>query len=102
MYFHNVALCARIVWYDVVMLTVPEAAKIAGKNPETIRRWIRSGKLPAQKFGTQHVVDEVTLDELVNGIRAEGVPDWMRLESMANGIDPDEIVLMMRRERDEH
>jgi excisionase family DNA binding protein len=84
------------------MLTVPEAAKIAGKNPETIRRWIRSGKLPARKFGTQHVVDEIALDELVNGIRAEGVPDWLRLESEANGVDVDEIVRMVRQDREEH
>lgn len=29
------------------MITVYEAAIIANKNPETIRRWVRSGKLPA-------------------------------------------------------
>ena len=44
------------------MLTVPEAARRAGKNPETIRRWIREGKLPARKVGTQHVLDEGDLD----------------------------------------
>src|ERR1700675_2466554 len=40
------------------MLTVPEAARRAGKNPETIRRWIREGKLPARKIGTQHQIDQ--------------------------------------------
>jgi excisionase family DNA binding protein len=40
------------------MWTVPEAARRAGKNPETIRRWIREGKLPARKVGTQHVIDQ--------------------------------------------
>jgi len=45
------------------MLTVPQAALRAGKNPETIRRWIRAGKLPAWKVGTQHVIDE---DDLAN------------------------------------
>lgn len=45
------------------MLTVPEAALRAGKNPETIRRWIRGGKLHAWKVGTQHVIDE---DDLAN------------------------------------
>ena len=43
------------------MLTVPEAARRAGKNPETIRRWIREGKLPARKVGTQHVLKEADL-----------------------------------------
>ena len=40
------------------MLTVPEAAQKAGRDPETIRRWIRSGKLRARKIGTQHVIEE--------------------------------------------
>ncbi|MGH7870150.1 MAG: helix-turn-helix domain-containing protein [Candidatus Dormibacteraceae bacterium] len=40
------------------MITVPEAAARIGKNPETIRRWIRNGKLSAQKIGTQHMVEE--------------------------------------------
>ena len=31
------------------LLTVPEAAKIAGRHPRTIRRWICSGFLKAQK-----------------------------------------------------
>jgi len=29
-----------------------------GRNPETVRRWIRSGRLRASKVGTQHVIDE--------------------------------------------
>ena len=40
------------------MLTVPEVARRVGKHPETVRRWIREGKLPATKIGTQHVIDE--------------------------------------------
>jgi excisionase family DNA binding protein len=47
------------------MLTVPEAARRAGRNPETIRRWIRERKLRASKVGTQHVIDEVELDRLL-------------------------------------
>lgn len=45
------------------MITVPEAARRLRKNPETIRRWIREGKLPSTKVGTQHLLDEDDLDE---------------------------------------
>ena len=44
------------------MLTVPEAARRAGRHPETIRRWIREGRLRAHKVGTQHVIEA---DDLV-------------------------------------
>jgi excisionase family DNA binding protein len=47
------------------VLTVPQAAQRVGRNPETIRRWIREGKLPAERVGTQHLVDERALDEVV-------------------------------------
>ena len=48
-------------------LTVPEAARRVGRNPETIRRWIRAGKLPSRRVGTQHVIDE---EDLADAIRA--------------------------------
>ena len=47
------------------MLTVPEAARRAGKDPETVRRWIRSGRLRAIKVGTQHVIEEADLEPLI-------------------------------------
>ncbi len=47
------------------MLTVPEAAERAERDPETIRRWIRSGKLPARKVGTQHVIEEADLESVL-------------------------------------
>lgn len=43
------------------MVTVLEAAQRVGRDPETIRRWIRSGKLPAKKVGLQHMIDEADL-----------------------------------------
>jgi len=46
------------------MITVPEAARRVRKNPETIRRWIRSGKLRSKKIGTQHLIEEEDLDYL--------------------------------------
>ncbi|HEY7732189.1 MAG TPA: helix-turn-helix domain-containing protein [Gaiellaceae bacterium] len=61
------------------MLTVPDAAKRAGRDPETIRRWIRSGRLRAQKVGTQHVIDDADLEALLAEGDLAGLPDGWRV-----------------------
>lgn len=74
------------------MLTVPQAARRVRRDPETVRRWIRSGRLRARKIGTQHVIEEADLDELVHEdeplplpkawkrtITGEPMPDWAAL-----------------------
>lgn len=74
------------------MLTVPEAARRVSRDPETVRRWIRTGKLRAQKVGTQHLVAEEDLDAVVAEGGAlplpatwtktwtgEPQPDWVRI-----------------------
>ena len=55
------------------MLTVPQAAERAGKDPETIRRWIRAHRLRAQKIGTQWVIDENELDDVLD---EDDEPTW--------------------------
>lgn len=60
------------------MLTVPEAARRSARNPETIRRWIREGKLPSSKVGTQYLIDEDDLADAIRGIFAErSAPDMV-------------------------
>ena len=62
-------------------MTVPEAARRAGKNPETVRRWIREGKLAATKVGTQHVIDETDLERMLSAGTDEVLPlpaEWQR------------------------
>jgi excisionase family DNA binding protein len=83
------------------MLTVPEAARRAQRNPETIRRWIREGKLPARKIGTQHVIEEVDLAALVDETddRAPLPPEWQN--TTWGGPMPD-VVASVRRSRDAH
>jgi excisionase family DNA binding protein len=56
---------------NTLTLTVAEASRRAGRNPETIRRWIREGKLTAWKVGTQHIID---VDDLTNVLSAGGLP----------------------------
>ncbi len=83
------------------MLTVPEAARRTGKNPKTIRRWIREGKLRSRKVGTQHTVEEADLaaalakDEQMLELPAE----W---RFMADGQPMPNVVAAVRRSRAEH
>jgi excisionase family DNA binding protein len=63
------------------MLTVPEAARRVGREPETIRRWIRSGRLRAHKVGTQHVIDEADLDASLDGDELALPREWRTTRS---------------------
>ena len=82
------------------MLTVPEAALRVGRNPETVRRWIREGKLVSRKVGTQHVIEEVDLAALVGGAGTVQVPsDWAT--TSWGGPMPD-VVAAVRRSRAGH
>lgn len=60
------------------MLTVAEAADRVGKDPETVRRWIRSGRLRARRVGRRHAISDQDLraveDELFP--MAELPDDW--------------------------
>jgi excisionase family DNA binding protein len=81
------------------MLTVPEAATRAARDPETIRRWIRSGKLKAYKVGTQHVIEENDLDQVLQ-IGGLPVPDrWRRFDSGHPQPDWAAALARSRRER---
>ncbi len=82
------------------MLTVPEAAKRAGRNPETIRRWIRAGRLRARKVGTQHVIEEADLALVFGARSALHVPEGLELfESGRPQPDWGEAIHRSRRER---
>lgn len=81
------------------MMTVPEAAKRAGKDPETIRRWIRKGRLRSRKIGTQHVIEEDALEALLEGETVPLPESWKRTitgEPMPN------VVALMREDRASH
>lgn len=56
------------------MITVPEAARRAGVAAETVRRWIRAGRLASTKVGTQHLVDEGDVDALAGRTRRASEP----------------------------
>jgi excisionase family DNA binding protein len=83
------------------MLTVPEAARRANRNPETIRRWIRAGRLRSTKVGTQHVIDEEDLDAILDeDDEMLPVPEaWRFLE---DGSPQPNWVRLLREDRASH
>jgi len=82
------------------MMTVPEAARRAGRDPETIRRWIRSGRLRARKIGTQHVVEEDDLEAFLEEARSLPLPEgWSRTHS---GHAMPDVVAAVNRSRRGH
>ena len=79
------------------MLTVPEVARRVGRDPETVRRWIRSGRLAARKIGTQYVIEEGDLDALYDD---PPVPQALRY--FASGREQPNWAAVIRRHRDSH
>ncbi len=81
------------------MLTVPEAARRVRRNPETIRRWIREGRLRASKVGTQHVIDEGDLAGMLDADEVPLPPEWRRT---ITGEPMPDVVRAVRLSRDSH
>jgi excisionase family DNA binding protein len=58
------------------MLSVAEAAKKIGRNPETVRRCIRSGRLPARSVGRLHEIEASDLRRIELFPMAELPDKW--------------------------
>jgi excisionase family DNA binding protein len=82
------------------MLTVRQAARRIGRNPETVRRWIREGKLAARKIGTQHVIEERDLDALHPAEGGAALPPAWR--QTVTGEPMPDVVDAVRRSRAGH
>lgn len=50
-----------------VTYTVEDVGRILHRSPETIRRLIKDGAIPAVKVGGRYVVTKETLDKLLRG-----------------------------------
>ncbi len=83
------------------MITVPEAARRAGKDPETIRRWIRTGRLRSSKVGTQHVIEEADLEALLD-VEELPVPAAWGWDETFWGQPMPNVVAAVRRSRAGH
>ena len=47
-------------------ITVEEAALVLKRQPRTIRKWIASGRLRANKVGKSYIIPEAEVDKLIN------------------------------------
>lgn len=81
------------------MMTVPDAARRIRRNPETIRRWIREGRLRSRKVGTQHVVEE---EDLLALTEAGTVPLPRAWRRTATGEPMPDVVGALRSSRSSH
>ena len=52
------------------LISVRQAAVECGRNPETVRRWIWSGRLPAEKLGNQLFVKRIALETYCREVAA--------------------------------
>ena len=79
------------------MITVPQAARRTGRDPETIRRWIRAGRLRSTKVGTQHMIDEADLDAVATPVGGVDLPKrWRHFDS---GRPLPDVVAALERSR---
>lgn len=80
---------------------MPDAARRIGRNPETVRRWIREGKLRSQKVGTQHLVDVAELDAVCgDGGDELPVPEGWHETTLAGEPFPDVVAAVRRLRRE--
>jgi excisionase family DNA binding protein len=78
------------------MLTVPEAARRTKRDPETVRRWIRSGRLKATRIGTQHMIAEEDLTRLEGDSTLPLPASWQRT---ATGERMPDVIAAIRSSR---
>lgn len=88
------------------VLTVREAALQVGRTPETIRRWVWSGRLVAQKRGNRLVVGRRDLQQAAGGAHPPELSQWLKAldsRSVAKGAgrarSAADLVLEDRRRR---
>ncbi len=84
---------------NTTVLTVPQTAARLKCNPETVRRWIRSGRLRSRKVGSQHLIEERDLADLVGDATLPIPKGWKRT---ATGEPMPDVVAAIHRSRAKH
>jgi len=91
----------------VEMMEVREAAAYAGRTPETVRRWVWAGRLPARRQGNRLLVRRADVARLRSGLaagddRTLSLEEWVTLvertrRSGQQGVSARDLVLEERR-----
>jgi excisionase family DNA binding protein len=63
--------------------TLEEAAQLLKLHPQTLRRWIREGKLPARRFGRQFRLRSDDLEHAAQPALADETEEYHRFEQLA-------------------
>ena len=74
-----------LVLDGVEMVDVRETARLVGRSPETVRRWIWSGLLSARRHGNKLLVDRRAVEQLARGPVARDLltlRDWAKAVEM--------------------
>ena len=95
-----------VVIDGVEMVDVHEAARLAGRSPETVRRWVWSGRLQAVKQGNKYFIRSADLPARVTSDEpgAMTLAEWAalrdaRLPRRPSGGSAADLVLEDRAER---
>ena len=87
-------------------LTIHDAATRVGKTPETVRRWVWSGRLPARKEGNHLLVTEADLRRAAQSNQQPTLSDWLATldlletsEAAEQAISAADLILEDRRGR---
>lgn len=99
----------------VEMLDVREVARMARRSPETVRRWVWSGRLTARRQGNRLLVARRDVDNLLREGQSAGpaltLAEWTRLVAdhrrddalgpVTAGASAADLVITDRRARDD-
>jgi excisionase family DNA binding protein len=73
------------------MLTVAQAADVVSRHPETIRRWIRTGRLLATRDGHTYLIAASDI-----GFAVAPKPDWAELIHAAREERVEQLLAVLR------
>src|ERR1700737_4529794 len=59
------------------LLSIRAGAAQVGRTPETVRRWVWSGRLPARKRGNRLVVTDLDLKRAATAIKQPNLAAWV-------------------------